>query len=579
MVRIIEFPKGRGRWRVDFLGGVERDSGSTNEVRITLAMTELLQRNNSGELPVDERSNHLTLDVDICQLYLFPIGSIWSDSGRDISFDLENRFYFSFDTHNISSTKVSGNVSIDETDYVAMPRYQYPLGENFRHMANARLVSIQPSHPPFEGCKVVLIPEVEILRFYYFSSSDTFRLIWDGNLSAAIDSAKSGLLEGGDVRVHLRKDFVDEEAWFIARWLSSAVMQEQVRRIHGVIAAATANQTYGSRKTHIEAGFPFCGNTKLIAKGKPIRLYSAQKQAGQKSDLQALLVTEIVNCSHPHGFRNVIVERDNDGRKAEDFGDEDKKIAFMNSLKKPNVASSDEVVLQSSEAPSFDFQKTSILDIQDRFSFLSGKELIKEPKEVQKYESAKILRPAVEIAELHSTGETLYGATGIGAVTVVGDKPAPKPEASLQNFLDALELIKRHPAVLDVKLLSLTDGPTVEGLYLFRYSKGMRSWHWVNGHPRRAAIAEIRLASRTIYVLELERNVGGQAYSTLILENKRGALSTAELKAFMREVAGKGWPSEEARRDLTQIRIKHMANDDQNKFAQKILRNLGVLDI
>ncbi len=81
-------------------------------------------------------------------------------------------------------------------------------------------MAVEQDGDPF----AVMVPTAEIIRFYYAPSTRLAQALFWGEYKDTFDAERSGVLEDGLVKVHLRRWLEDQDAWTLARYLYSPVM-------------------------------------------------------------------------------------------------------------------------------------------------------------------------------------------------------------------------------------------------------------------------------------------------------------------------------------------------------------------
>ena len=102
----------------------------------------------------------------------------------------------------------------------AIPRNSYLFGVSWPVVRRTLLLALEQNGDPY----AVMIPTAEIIRFYYATSTRLAQALFWGEYKETFNAARSSVLEGV-VRVHLRRWLEDQDAWTLARYLSSPVMQ------------------------------------------------------------------------------------------------------------------------------------------------------------------------------------------------------------------------------------------------------------------------------------------------------------------------------------------------------------------
>src|ERR1700683_3559317 len=108
-----------------------------------------------------------------------------------------------------------------------------------------------------------MVPTAEIIRFYYGSSTRLAQALFWGEYHNMLNADRSGVFAEGVVRVHLRRWLEDQDAWTLARYLSSPVMQRETSRLYPSLQVRLLNSPNLIAEPHqaLPCGFPFEGPT------------------------------------------------------------------------------------------------------------------------------------------------------------------------------------------------------------------------------------------------------------------------------------------------------------------------------
>lgn len=171
----------------------------------------------------------------------------------------------------------------------------------------------------------ILIPTLEVLRFYYEVSTNLAHVIFSGalkhNLESVINIDKTGYhSEEKRFFLGLRKNYIDEEGWVLARILNSPLAWKAVSTVHDELMKQTLNGNFG----YVKTAFTFSGFTDITARYKKIK---------SSDDQWRYLVLSLEYCTAAFPFKNLTLYRDNDGRGA------NLEMDIPNSLKKQLILS------------------------------------------------------------------------------------------------------------------------------------------------------------------------------------------------------------------------------------------------
>jgi hypothetical protein len=363
-------------------------------------------------------------------------------------------------------------------------------------------------------------------------------------------------LEEGVVRVHLRRWLEDQDAWTLARYMCSPVMQREASKLYKSLQLYQMNTTslISEPDQALPCGFPFEGPTAV--QGISVRLPGPTTESPPR-----WLILQLERCSAPFPFDQVIVDRDNDSARGGNAEDDNLMPAWAKAEQSEGeVEKTAPDVFHSNEEPRRGREPLRIGLIEDRFEYLSGKTLVKEEKIVQRYRFSPMKADANQMLTGLGTGQGTWGASNLQLtkLTTVQSpvqkrREVPVLPASLETFVQAIELLaEKRPC--EVGLIGVGHGDTSFGTHTLASfptddpRKGKRiAWAWIKkeNRARRIAIAEIRSRDKTTYALEIERT--NQEHASLVLaRNDFQKIGPNEWQAFLRMCALKrGWVSED----------------------------------
>ena len=128
-------------------------------------------------------------------------------------------------------TSTCRTIALDDvsTGAYAIPRNSYPFGSSWSSVRRTLLVAVEGDGDPY----AVLVPTAEIIRFYYAPSTRLAQaLFWGDYYRDTFDAEQSGVVEEGVVKIHLRRWIEDQDAWTLARYICSPVMQREADRLY-----------------------------------------------------------------------------------------------------------------------------------------------------------------------------------------------------------------------------------------------------------------------------------------------------------------------------------------------------------
>lgn len=558
MKLVIEnFPEGPGVWRIDFWGKVSSNPHIEDEPCIAVHLTEVTSKTEPLSTRSLLRNSQFTAQVPIGLLPRLTIGSLWHEKSP-ISHLVPSEV-LRVEPAKVAFVRLDGR----REGLPLIPARYYPLGQHFPDLKDAPLIMV-PGGP--SGVAYTLIPCAEVYRVYYMSSTATARASWYNSLQDLLDPEQSKVLEDNDVFLRLPKTTLDNEGWLLARWMTSPKMRAELGALNRRAATASVNSR-GAPALHAEIGFPFEAPAKLAIAGKLICIHEKSEANPAR---WAFLVLRICNCDSRFPFRNLIIDRENkNGQDPNADRDQLPAQAWggpINAPDEPNEALSVSGIEYSQKGTA----TTVVEQSSDIFTDLRNHQLVKEPNRAQQYRSAKAILRVIDI-EGYSTGPgATHSDRGPLSIDEKPEKDAPIVE--LKAFLEVLDDLRRGDSdgLFDIRTIAVGLGAFVEqGEHYYRYPKKMprmRSWHLIdNSRPRRAIVAEVRCAGRSLYLFEMERRLGKPGLSTLALWHiHQHPLNREQIDWFLKETArNNGWATPPS--DLRAETIDHSAVQDQYK--------------
>lgn len=393
---IKEFPRGTGLWRVVWFGGVAGNPEVASEPLIEVLLAAVPEETSNAFHKIAGLETAFNLArIGVGQLPYVSIGSLWRNR-QPVSIPAPAPHQISM----MIDTSATTFVSLGELTRVrhVIPQKSYAFGKGYPYAAETKLVAIEQNGDPW----AILIPVIELIRFYYVSSTRLAQAFFWGEYGSSINPEKCGLIADDLYRVHLRRRIRDTDAWTLARFHASEFMQRQVLKCYHGIQKHSADSPsmnpgpFGG----FECGFPFSGETEL--KATHIVLPGPSQTASR------ILVLKLLRCTAPFPFGDLICDRDNRNMRGENAGDINLPVAWIKKCddeddeEKKNEDEKD--LIHSDEEPAKWAQALVIDIIEDRFADLDGRKLIKEETEVQKYRSMQVIGGARRLLKGFGTG-------------------------------------------------------------------------------------------------------------------------------------------------------------------------------
>lgn len=576
-IRIKDFPAGEALWRVDWMGDIHQNQAVQSEHLITVFLTKL---NCSSDTPfnplnsncIDSGSRRVA-EIGVGLLPLVWIGSVWQD-GRRINKGLKyDDRTFAVDTSIVKTITFSGTIDPFGNNRI-IPAHQYPLGSKaWTSVQDAPLFAIPYLGDPYG----LLIPVIEVIRFYYIHSSFSARAIFYGEYDRLFSDPECNLaIPLPPVKLTLRWGAKHEDAWMLARYIASELFKRRANKVHSLV---TLQKLVKDRPVLPESFFPFDGNTNLKVEGIKIK--------GDDGKLR-FLVTRLRNCTHPMPYSEVTIripEKSSNPTEQEEL----RPILYKSWPIGFDIYS---LPAKHDQEPDKDMAIFYLEENEARFSALKGKKLKKEkippkPKEhVRKPIDSDEEKNGLETSEgTHGKSDAIR--TEIRQDLVPDDDRAPM---TLTNFVNALAYLRTQGLTVETIQIgedkSEFKGETIS--FFEKLGKSNRQWSVVHIKPpkkRGIIVAKVSNLEGCAYVLEIERDPSriGESYSVLVISSPRHTeISTTELESFKSDCqTHKGWPpvsntSRQFNRTFTPHRKpEKTATDIQKNIDDPVDPNMG----
>jgi len=429
---IKELPDDGKFWIVDWIGAVKKsehvDTEPTVEVTISpffsntdihLPPNEIVSK---GVINYDEQR---PINIGIGQLPLINIGSIWLDTERQIQEGAGETLFYDLQISPETTRVILANHRIGRSALIPFNFYRYGSGNSPAH-----LLAIKYKGDPFG----ILIPMMEIIRFYYAVSTNLAHTIFSGaikhDISSVVNLDRTGLIESENRCVlGLRQHYSNEDGWVLGRIFYDDNAWKGATLPHNDLIKHSIN----NEPTHIRSCFPFSGTTNLRVRAKPIKCYADNRWR--------ILVLSIEQCTAPFPFEHLTADRDNNPKKADpetDIPDSDFPVS-------PAVRASDgDKPFQSKQEPSKYNQTETLTLPSERFSAIAGKKVDMPEKDQCNYISQRFKDKKSQDIHKLGTGKGDYSESSVGRGTIDAkhSRRAALP-ASFDTFQQAIALLNQ----------------------------------------------------------------------------------------------------------------------------------------
>lgn len=514
---IMEFPTDGRFWRVDWLGALKPNPEVTTEPFFQIVLSPF--QSDPKSLPHDELSSitvtnpdqQKVVEVGIGQLPFIEIGSIWRDRKHQGIYAGHREKFSNLPINDLTVRVISAIHKEDGLNII--PYRHYRIG---KAGAGSVLVAVEQNGDPYS----ILIPAMELIRFYYAVSSNLAHALFSGalqhNLDSIINTDRTWYRAEDDrVFLGLRQHVTNEEGWVIARILHSKNAAESCRKIYDSAVKDMINKKY----IHATSGFPFVGSTNLRARVEPLPSPDNSKRRH--------LVLSLVHCTALMPYSELTVIRDNNADQANPATDipEDQKKAYDRGSRPKNAKK--DLALQSSKDTNASLTNIVLEVASNRFGVLAGREPDKPDKEQCEYRSGGLSRNDFAIDAL-GTGTGGYGVDekAIQKVNITPERNRRKAAApSFELFIAAVEHLDRQQGI---SACVRQVGPELEYMPL---TKPAGKWQWAyldsgNRKRRGVVIADIRMGEQFFNLIEFEQRKTERC--TVCLVYKRDSSRTSD---------------------------------------------------
>lgn len=558
------FPEDNEFWRIEWFDGIAYNSDVPSEHLIEIALAKIPQYYGSRIQPqkLFFQTERAITQVGIGYLPYLALGSVWQNrkpAKCEILFP-EKIFEIDVDTQKFISTSdwaFGGRI---------IAREKYPFYANWRAVADTKLVAVEYGGDSYG----LLIPPLELFRFYYATSTNLAKAACWGEFQNAYDPDDSGEMSDGSYRIHLLEYMDKHDAWTLARYIHSPAMQYQMEQFHRKIQISQVNS--GSLPFNpikdLECGFPFGGKTTI--RGLAIDVSNSMQPRW--------LVLRLTGCTKPLPFGDIVAVKDeeyldcqggeSDGNEAE--GEAVRKI--YSQVKEPKQGD----VFKSDTEPSRKLKPLEVQMPEDRFDGLKGKKLIKPPPVmIERGNATTIVLPEEqETIDGLGSGDGTWGNSSLRRVRlhnvpVEEQQPQKRKETipvDLENFMAAMRILrKKHGfegAFIGTGLQDVRGDGSIFATFPVSNPLTNRSLKWPvlgNGELRRLVIARIVANNKTAYAMEIERGDEAEHYSTMVIALSDYSESSQKAwRAFLLNCSRNNrWPMESETRNMHRATCSH----------------------
>ncbi|MFO7038594.1 hypothetical protein P3C61_07610 [Pseudomonas aeruginosa] len=417
---------------------------------------------------------------------------------------------------------------------------------------NGYFLGIEKNGDPYS----IIIPSVEILRFFYATSDRITKLLFNGGILDPHSNIfyKESIDENGIASLTLRKNMKDSDARYLARFAFSDYALKQAQNIYALWAVRKAKKQHAI----ISAIPPIQGEARTEFLYRQIETPHGIRK----------LITRILRCHCPPPYTELSFSRENDGTPADDDIERPESTFPPGGSVEPPEDNSPEALADS--PPSVGNANSEIRDpeIDERFPEFQKPVVEKVRRELTEtrynHKKTKLISTSI------STGSVVddtadgppVGKTHISGDLIPGDANDVSDDKE-PELTDAIDETPRqgHSAVIQkldwMRLYtpaSISYRTVFSSMAVFedvpvnvfpkKIDGKSKTWLFTDEAKKKrrfAIIAEVKFLGRTRYVLELQQVIGKPQYSTLIFWNdSEDFISTGEIAKLLLSCAREG---------------------------------------
>lgn len=508
--KIKGFPEDDLRWRVDFFGEFDLNDNVPSAPSVDVLLSPLHEnRISSAKLHSNQAVNlsrQKRVAINCGYLPFVRMGSVWRNAARDDSVPIDSFQKETFRGLNIRRDntcrvlRADTTLDTNKTNYL-LPHSVYRLGY---YGLRTRFLTIDYKGVPNR----ILIPTVEVGRFWYFNSSSLTQKLVRGLMEDHCNEIYRPDLsgygsDGTTATIWLREGIPYTDRAVVARLALTEKARDRTRQIHRTLQIARINKSPMSPDIFP----PYEGSTDLTVFGKWFR----------SKDESRFLVFWISSCSHPMPWEELIWDSDHPptGRPENSEFNE----THTGEFKRKRIANESERTrtLRSDAEPNKAMLPTTSLLNEERFTDLKN-------KPIQRLRSPKDRPIAVRLPtydnnfpdEGFSSGDGRW-VSDVKPISVQvtendhGNEPNRRPAcpAGLTEMCSVLAFLTTLGDIA-VAYRESENSEAATGTMIF---PGNSKWCFINGRRRQVLVAEITHRSDNyFYLFEIERRIENQLY-------------------------------------------------------------------
>ena len=249
-IRFAQMPM--GRWRIVWLGDIAYQEPARTQPSITVVLESV---GGQGFARVTETS------VPIAQLFALRLGSVWQDKVLTDELDAERTsLRVNFKTWKASTRPAGASVPDGSSESFLLPFETHPF---HRDHTKSSCLTVEADR------RVVIIPAIELIRFYFGSSGSLLRKLFSANFEPGMLVEHFSIDERRKASVILADDVAAASAQDVARIVLNEHAAAAARLISRSLVAGRAGEREDV-KVYVKAALPFAGDANLTIEGVEI---------------------------------------------------------------------------------------------------------------------------------------------------------------------------------------------------------------------------------------------------------------------------------------------------------------------
>lgn len=432
---ILAFPTGQIAWRIDWFGSVAFPDRVVRRKQpsIFVYLSQVSNRDflNDSSLLLDPKSTDSTQNqrgcwVSVGTLPLLQIGDIWQDQKLLLRADYQLESFGDLQIDGTTTKLIKAGLNPNEKGFLL------PLAEHPWHRRSTQSYCLEVRLPE---SKRIIIPCIELIRFYFGSSSGLLTQLFLPPLTknklctrAYFDSTQDRLtLEladkiSGAAAADIGRLHLSSHAWRTALTVGTSLLRGKAL----------------GQEIHPQAFFPFEGKTDLVASGKWLTFAGVPNST--------FVVYSLRSCSHPFPFKSLRYEIKN-------------KDSYVTKQRVNEIASktSQEAAIQQLGAPDSPHQnlkeqdasnqlasKTWFFSAESRFPDLIQKPVWKSKALIQADANQKMIASSAPEVEAGSVGESgsNHRIRSVELAMLNKQKERKPPPEFMRAFVDDLNQLE-----------------------------------------------------------------------------------------------------------------------------------------